>query len=121
MLFDAVAEKERIGVSQDELAQYLVQSAQQYGMQPQEFVKVLQQNNQLPVHDRRGRARARRISVVLGKVKVVDTDGNAVDLSDFIVTPTPELEDDEALEAPAADEPAAGEPEAPEAEATPTA
>ncbi len=119
LLFDAVAEKERIGVSQDELAQYLVQSAQQYGMQPQEFVEVLQQNNQLPSMMSEV-ARSKAISVVLGQVKVVDTDGNPVDLSDFIVTPTPELEDDEALEAPA-DEPAADEPEAPEAEATPKA
>ena len=112
LLFDAVAEKERIGVSQDELAQYLVQSAQQYGMQPQEFVEVLQQNNQLPSMMSEV-ARSKAISVVLGQVKVVDTDGNPVDLSDFIVTPTPELEDDEALDA--ADEPAAEEPEAPEA------
>src|SRR6195952_3404547 len=111
LLFDAVAEKERIGVSQDELAQYLVQSAQQYGMQPQEFVEVLQQNNQLPSMMSEV-ARSKAISVVLGQVKVVDTDGNPVDLSDFIVTPTPELEDDEALEAPA-DEPAAAAPAAP--------
>jgi trigger factor len=114
LLFDAVAEKERIGVSQDELAQYLVQSAQQYGMQPQEFVEVLQQNNQLPSMMSEV-ARSKAISVVLGQVKVVDTDGNPVDLSDFVVTPTPELEDDEALEAPAAEEPSADEPEAPEA------
>ena len=123
LLFDAVAEKERIGVSQDEFAQYLVQSAQQYGMQPQEFVEVLQQNNQLPSMFSEV-ARSKAIGVLLGQVKVVDTDGNAVDLTDFIVTPTPELEDDEAVEAPAADEPAAVEPEAPEApeaEATPTA
>ncbi len=120
LLFDAVAEKERIGVSQDELAQYLVQSAQQYGMQPQEFVEVLQQNNQLPSMMSEV-ARSKAISVVLGQVKVVDTDGNAVDLSDFIVTPTPELEDDEASRRPSRRARRGPEPEAPEAEATPTA
>ena len=94
LLFDAVAEQERIGVSQDELAQYLVQSAQQYGMQPQEFVEVLQQNNQLPSMMSEV-ARSKAISVLLGRVTVVDTDGNPVDLSDFVVTPTPDVADEE--------------------------
>jgi trigger factor len=105
LLFDAVAEQERIGVSQDELAQYLVQSAQQYGMQPQEFVEVLQQNNQLPSMMSEV-ARSKAISVLLGRVKVVDTDGNPVDLSEFVVTPTPELDDEEAAAVPEAAEPA---------------
>ena len=59
-------------------------------------------------------ARSKALGVVLGQAKVVDTDGNAVDLSEFIVTPTPELEDDEALEAPAAEEPTVADaPETP--------
>ncbi len=98
LLFDAVAEQERIGVSQDELAQYLVQSAQQYGMQPQEFVEVLQQNNQLPSMMSEV-ARSKAISVLLGRVKVVDTDGNPVDLSDFVVAASPaDVADEEILE-----------------------
>ena len=84
LLFDKVAEQENIGVSQDEFAQYVVQSAQQYGMQPQEFIEVLQQNNQL--QSMFGEvARSKAISVLLGKVEVVDTNGAAVDLSDFVV------------------------------------
>lgn len=94
LLFDAIAEQERIGVSQDELAQFIVQSAQQYGMQPQEFVEVLQENNQLPSMMSEV-ARSKAVSVLLGRVTVVDTNGNAVDLSDFVVTATPELDDDD--------------------------
>ncbi|MCU1474935.1 trigger factor [Amnibacterium sp.] len=98
LLFDAVAEQERIGVSQDELAQYLVQSAQQYGMQPQEFVEVLQQNNQLPSMMSEV-ARSKAISVLLGRVKVVDTDGKPVDLSELVVATSPEdLADEETVE-----------------------
>lgn len=83
LLFDAVAEAENVQVSQDELAQYLVQGAQQYNMQPQEFVEVLQQNNQLPSMMSEV-ARSKAIAVLLGRVKVVDTDGNPVDVSDFV-------------------------------------
>ena len=84
LLFDKIAEEEKIGVSQDEFAQYVVQSAQQYGMQPQEFIEVLQQNNQL--QSMFGEvARSKAIGVLLGKVEVVDTTGAAVDLSEFVV------------------------------------
>jgi trigger factor len=34
-------------------------------------------------------ARSKAISVLLGRVKVVDTDGNPVDLSEFIVATSP--------------------------------
>ncbi|MGN6445413.1 trigger factor [Amnibacterium sp.] len=83
LLFDKVAEQEQIGVSQDEFAQYVIQSAQQYGVQPQEFIEVLQQNNQLQsVFSEVARSKA--IGVLLGKVEVVDTNGAPVDLSDFV-------------------------------------
>ncbi|MBW4042107.1 MAG: trigger factor [Acidobacteria bacterium] len=95
LLFDKIAEQEQIGVSQDEFAQYVVQSAQQYGMQPQEFIEVLQQNNQL--QSMFGEvARSKAIGVLLGKVEVVDTTGAAVDLSEFVVAnPIGDVADEE--------------------------
>jgi trigger factor len=48
ILLDEVAEREDVKVSQDELTQYLVHSAAQYGMEPQEFVTALDQNGQIP-------------------------------------------------------------------------
>src|SRR5690606_33373179 len=48
ILLDAIAEKEEIKVGQNELTTYLVQSAAQYGMEPGEFIQILQQNGQLP-------------------------------------------------------------------------
>ena len=83
MLLDAIAEKLDVSVSQDELTQYLVQSAAQYGMPPQDFVTALQENNQLPAMVGEV-ARNKALAVALGKVSVVDTNGKAVDLSDFI-------------------------------------
>ncbi|MDZ8172389.1 trigger factor [Microbacterium xanthum] len=97
MLLDAIAEQAEVQVSQEELTQYLVQSAAQYGMAPQEFVQALQQQNQLPAIVAEV-ARNKALAVALGKVTVVDTAGNAVDLTGFIA-----VEDEEAAEAEAED------------------
>lgn len=83
MLLDKLAETVNVQVSQDELTQYLVQSAAQYGMAPQEFVNALQEGNQLPAVIGEV-ARNKALAVVLGKVKVVDTNGNPVDLTGFV-------------------------------------
>ena len=97
VLLDAIAEEANVQVSQEELTQYLVQSAAQYGMAPQEFVEALQSANQLPALVGEV-ARNKALAVVLGKVKVVDTNGKTVDLSGFIAV---DDEDDAAEEAPA--------------------
>ena len=47
MVLDAIAEKEEIQVGEQELIQYLVQSAQQYGMQPNDFIKAISENGQV--------------------------------------------------------------------------
>ncbi|WP_029145403.1 trigger factor [Microbacterium luticocti] len=83
MLLDKIVEAHDVQVSQDELTQYIVQSAAQYGMAPQEFVEVLQQNGQLPVLVGEV-ARNKALAIVLGKVTVVDTAGNPVDLTGFV-------------------------------------
>jgi len=85
VLLDTIAEQADVQVSQEELSQYLIQSAAQYGMAPQEFVEALQSSNQLPALVGEV-ARNKALAIALGKVKVVDSNGKAVDLSDFIVT-----------------------------------
>ena len=96
VLLDTIAEQADVQVSQEELSQYLIQSAAQYGMAPQEFVEALQSSNQLPALVGEV-ARNKALAIALGKVKVVDTNGKAVDLSDFIVTDD-EAEGDGAVE-----------------------
>lgn len=82
IFLDALAEKEEVKVSQDELTQYLIQGAAQYGMEPGEFIKVLDQNGQIPGMVGEV-ARSKALSVALSKAKVVDSKGKAVDLSAF--------------------------------------
>src|SRR5690606_16283712 len=102
MLLDTIAEAENVQVSQDELTQYLIQGAAQYNMEPGEFIKVLDENGQIPAMVGEV-ARNKALAVVLAKTKVVDTEGNTVDLTGFVPT-----DDEEAEEAPA-DEAAADE------------
>lgn len=80
ILLDSIAEKEEVKVSQNELTSYLIQASSQYGMEPGEFIKVLDQNGQLPAMIGEV-ARAKALAVVLSKAKVVDTAGKAVDVS----------------------------------------
>ncbi|MEA9986606.1 trigger factor [Subtercola sp. RTI3] len=82
ILLDVIAEKEEVKVSQDELSQYLIQSAAQYGMEPQEFVQVLDQNGQIPAMVGEV-ARNKALAIVLDKAVVTDTNGKVVDVSEF--------------------------------------
>ncbi|MGN6425260.1 MAG: trigger factor [Leifsonia sp.] len=104
ILLDEVAQGEDIKVSQDELTQYLVQGAAQYGMDPNEFVKILSENGQIPSMVGEV-ARNKALAVILGKVEVVDTNGAKVDLTEFIALP----EEDDADAAAAAEEQPAAE------------
>jgi len=99
VLLDTIAENANVQVSQEELSQYLIQSAAQYGMAPQEFVEALQGAGQLQALVGEV-ARNKALATVLAKVKVVDTNGKDVDLSEFIG------DIDEAEEAAAEDKPA---------------
>ncbi|HCS61290.1 MAG TPA: trigger factor [Microbacterium sp.] len=103
VLLDTIAENANVQVSQEELSQYLIQSAAQYGMSPQDFVEALQSSNQLPALAGEV-ARNKALAVALGKVKVVDSNGKAVDLSGFIAV------DDEEEEAAESDAPAEEKP-----------
>jgi len=105
MILDKLAESSNVQVSQDELTQYLIQSAAQYGMAPQEFVDALQQGGQLPLMVGEV-ARNKALAIALGKVKVVDTNGKAVDLTGFVATDEDEADADAAAEAPAEEKPA---------------
>ena len=82
ILLDAVAEQEKVEVGQDELLSYLMQSAQQYGMEANEFIKIISENGQIPSMVGEV-ARSKALSIALSKAKVTDSKGKAVDLSEF--------------------------------------
>ena len=68
MLLDAIAENVNVSVSQDELTQYLVQSAAQYGMAPQDFVERPAGEQPAAVAIVGEVARNKALAVALGKV-----------------------------------------------------
>jgi trigger factor len=85
ILLDSLVEAEEIKVSQNELTTYLVQGAAQYGMEPGEFIQVLDKNGQIPGMIAEV-ARSKALAVVLSKAKVVDSKGKDVDVSAFTAT-----------------------------------
>ncbi len=85
MLLDAIAEAEQVKVNENELLQYLIQASQSYGMEPNEFVKVVDEQGQIPSFVAEV-ARRKALSVVLETAAVVDSDGKKVDLAEFTKT-----------------------------------
>ena len=81
-LLDAIAEKEQVSVGQAELIEYLVMSAQQYGMDPNDFAKAVDEGGQISAMVAEV-ARRKALAAVLEKAKIVDTAGNEVDLNEL--------------------------------------
>ncbi|MGC1208124.1 MAG: trigger factor [Ornithinimicrobium sp.] len=81
-LLDALVERDEVNVEQGELIEYIMMTAQQYGMNPNEFAQKIDQDNQVPAMVTEvGRRKA--LAGVLESVTVIDTDGNTVDLSEL--------------------------------------
>ncbi|TFC88613.1 trigger factor [Cryobacterium sp. TMT4-31] len=121
ILLDTIAEAEKVKVSQDELTQYLIQGASQYGMDPSEFVQALSGNGQIPSMVAEV-ARNKALAIALGKAEVTDSNGASVDLSEFTAVVDDEPAADEAPSDEAASDEAASDEaaeEAPAAEAKP--
>jgi trigger factor len=78
-LLDKIAETQEVSVGESELSAWLVQQAPRYGMGPDQFAQMLVESGQVPmaIQDIR---RAKALAVVLEGAKVVDADGNEVDL-----------------------------------------
>ena len=74
--------RSRVSVAQPELIEYLVMSAQQYGMDPNDFAKAVDEGGQIPAMVAEV-ARRKALSVVLEKAHIVDTAGNEVNLNEL--------------------------------------
>ena len=88
LLLDAIAEKEQVSVGQQELIEYLLASAQQYRMEPNEFIKAVDEAGQVPqmvaeVGRRKG------LAMVLERAVVKDESGETIDLASLF----PQTED----------------------------
>ncbi len=78
-LLDAIAEAEQVSVGQQDLIEYLVASAQQYGMDPNEFAQAVDKAGQVPAMVGEV-ARRKALSAVIGRAVVKDASGNPVEL-----------------------------------------
>ena len=81
MILDEIAQAENVKVNEQELLQYLVQTSQSYGMDPNEFIKLIDQNGQVPSFVAEV-ARRKGLAVVLEHAEVSDSKGK-VDISTF--------------------------------------
>jgi trigger factor len=81
LLLDAIVEKEEIQVQQPELVEYIVMSAQQYGMDPNQFAQTIDQQGQVPAMVAEV-ARRKALAHVLEQARVVDTTGAEIDLDE---------------------------------------
>ena len=94
-----------IEVEQPELIEYLIMSAQQYGMDPNQFAQAIDQQGQVPAMVQEV-SRRKALAAVLEKAVVTDTAGNTIDLNELVPqaeTVDPELEDDESAEVESAE------------------
>jgi len=82
-LLDAIAEKLEVRVEQPELIEYLVMSAQQYGMDPNTFAQTIDQQGQIPSIVQEV-ARRKALAAVLDQAVVTDTAGTAIDLDELV-------------------------------------
>ena len=88
LLMDAVADQLDIQVGQNDLTERLVLMSRQYGIEPQQLLQVLQQNNQLPTMFADVR-RGLTIAAVVHGASVTDSEGNEVDTTEFFGPTTP--------------------------------
>ncbi|MGW5424965.1 trigger factor [Streptomyces sp. NPDC003943] len=80
-LLDELVSQEKLNVEQDELTEHLMRRAASSGMSPDQFAQAVVQGGQVPMLVGEV-ARGKALAVVVEAAKVVDTNGEVVDLSD---------------------------------------
>ncbi|WP_370894133.1 trigger factor [Janibacter sp. GXQ6167] len=97
-VLDALAEAEEVEVGQPEIIEYLIMQAQQYGMDPNQFAQMVDQQGQVPAIVGEV-ARRKGLAAALDKATITDTDGQAVNLDELV----PQADDEGVDEAPIED------------------
>ncbi|MFJ2112205.1 MULTISPECIES: trigger factor [unclassified Streptomyces] len=80
-LLDELVSKEKLNVNQEELTEHLLRRAQSSGMSPDQFAQAVVEGGQVPMLVGEV-ARGKALAVVVEAAKVVDTNGEVVDLDD---------------------------------------
>jgi trigger factor len=108
LLMDAVADKLNVQVGQNDITDRLVLMSRQYGLEPQQLLNVLQENNQLPAvfaDVRRGLT----VAAVVHGATVTDTDDTVIDTTEFFGPSGAQAAETEAAETEGAPDEAADE------------
>jgi trigger factor len=87
LILDKVADDEEIGVDQADLSEMLVRKAAQNGSTPEQEAQHMMEHNHVAAWMQEIR-RNKAMALIVGKAKVVDTDGKPVDVA--AATPVPE-------------------------------
>jgi trigger factor len=92
LVLDALGDDLDIQVGQQDLTERLVVTSRQYGIQPQELLGYLQQQNQLPAMFADVR-RGLTIAAAVEAATVKDSDGNVIDTTEFFGKRSPQDSD----------------------------
>lgn len=90
LLLDAVAAAEKVTLVQQELVDYLVMSAEQHGLTPNDFAKAIEEAGQVSAMISEI-TRRKGLASLLSRATIKDAAGNVVDLK-ILVPPSPEVE-----------------------------
>src|SRR5207344_3350572 len=82
LVMDAIADQLNVQVGQNDLTERLVLMSRQYGLEPQQLLQYLQENNQLPAMFADVR-RGLTVAAVVHDATVTDTDDNVIDTTEF--------------------------------------
>ncbi|MCM2576008.1 trigger factor [Streptomyces meridianus] len=80
-VLDELVNKEKLSVGQEELTEHLMRRAQSSGMSPDQFAQAVVEGGQVPMLVGEV-ARGKALAVVVEAAKVVDSNGETVDLDD---------------------------------------
>jgi trigger factor len=95
LLMDALADDLDIQVGQNDISERLVLMSRQYGIEPQQLIQLLQQNNQQPAMFADVR-RGLTVAAVVEAATVTDTDGNVIDTTEFFGSGSDAADQDDA-------------------------
>ena len=84
IVLDKIAETEQLAVSEAELSSWLVSQAPRYGMSPDQFAQELVNAGQVPMAVAEVR-RSKALAHVMEQARIVDTNGDVVDLAALAV------------------------------------
>jgi trigger factor len=99
LVLDKLARQEELGVSTEELSEYIARQAAQMNVPAERLARQLQQNGQLAIPAAEV-LRGKAMNIIVERVKVTDPSGAVVDIKAAMAAPAPGTEDHEGHDHP---------------------